>query len=126
MRALQPRALLWPAPAKPFVGTSFVGLAESVRDAKLQVTRLTASLGQQQQQQQLWGGGGRKRKTPNAAPLTPEMSPESSVRAFFEEGDGQETGHMCEALVGLVERLEGVEKGVEGLELESRNGFYLY
>lgn len=77
------------------------------------------------------GGGGsavatRKRKTPNAQPvgtLTPESSPEPERFG----GGGFRDVHVCEARDGEIgARLEALERGVEGLDLESKLGYCLY
>lgn len=64
----------------------------------------------------------RKRKTPNAAaPLTPESSPEP------ERGFREVVVHTCEAREGTIgAKLEELERGVAGLDLEGKLGYYLY
>lgn len=71
----------------------------------------------------------RKRKTPNAQPtggngllLTPESSPEPERAS-----GGFRDVHTCEAREGdLGAKLEALERDVEGLDLESKMGYYLY
>lgn len=117
IKTLHRANLVWPRPSKPFPGTSFAQIVESVKQAQSQVTELVPGLS-------LSGSGvtqlSRKRKSPNAKPgqaLTPDSSPE--VRATND-------AHYCDARRNLADNLGELGVEVEGLELESKLGYYLY
>lgn len=118
VKSLRRHKLMWPRPSKPFIGVSFVGISQSVGDAGSQLAQLVPGLS-------LNGTASvkeisRKRKTPNSEPkqaLTPDSSPE--LRATFD-------GHDCGVRGGLAEKLDELEAGVTGLELESKLGYLLY
>jgi len=129
VKTLHRQKLLWPKPAKPFLGTSFVGVADAVG--------LLSSSG---------GGGGvfeklgapvwgvkKENKVVNGhahghgqqPPLTPDASPDPA-----RHGNGNPFDfHECEArrlVDALPAELGELVKGVKGLELVSRNGYQLY
>lgn len=118
VKSLRRHKLMWPRPSKPFIGVSFVGISQSVGEAGSQLAQLVPGLS-------LNGAAGvkevsRKRKTPNSEPkqtLTPDSSPE--LRATFD-------AHDCGVRGGLAEKLDELEAGVTGLELESKLGYLLY
>lgn len=118
VKSLRRHKLMWPRPAKPFIGVSFVGISQSVGEAGSQLAQLVPGLS-------LNGSANvrevsRKRKTPNSEPkqaLTPDSSPE--LRATFD-------AHDCGVRGGLAEKLGELEAGVAGLELESKLGYLLY
>ena len=118
VKSLRRHNLMWPRPSKPFIGVSFVGISQSVGEAGSQLAQLVPGLS-------LNGAGNvreisKKRKTPNAEPkqtLTPDSSPE--LRATFDS-------HDCGVSGGLAEKLEDLQAGVTGLELESKLGYLLY
>lgn len=119
VKSLRRHKLMWPRPAKPFIGVSFVGISQSVGEAGSQLAQLVPGLS-------LNGSANvraevsRKRKTPNSEPkqaLTPDSSPE--LRATFD-------AHDCGVSRGLAEKLGELEAGVAGLELESKLGYLLY
>lgn len=111
-------SLTWPRPSRPFPGVSFAQVLESVNHAQEQVAQFVPGLS-------LNGSGinqlSRKRKSPNAKPgqgaLTPDSSPEA--RALVDV-------HDCDARRNLAEKLGELEVEVDGLELESKLGYYLY
>lgn len=111
--------LVWPRPAKPFSGISFVQVCESVKAAQAQIAQIAPglSLNNFAVQQSSLG----KRKSPNAQPehvLTPESSPEA--RATLDV-------HTCEAQRSVASALRDLEVDVKiGLDLESKLGYYLY
>ncbi|KAL2278435.1 hypothetical protein FJTKL_14370 [Diaporthe vaccinii] len=118
VKSLRRHKLMWPRPVKPFIGVSFVGISQSVGEAGSQLAQLVPGLS-------LNGAASvreisRKRKTPNAEPkqtLTPDSSPE--LRATFD-------AHDCGVRGGLAEKLDELEAGVKGLDLESKLGYLLY
>ncbi|KAK2604920.1 hypothetical protein N8I77_007811 [Diaporthe amygdali] len=118
VKSLRRHNLIWPRPSKPFIGVSFVGISQSVGEAGAQLAQLVPGLS-------LNGSANfkeisRKRKTPNSEPkqtLTPDSSPE--LRATFDT-------HNCGVRRGLEEKLDELEAGVKGLELESKLGYLLY
>lgn len=117
VKSLRRASLVWPHPVKPFPGVSFAQVVESIDHAQAQVAQFVPGLS-------LDGPGinqlSRKRKSPNAKPgqaLTPDSSPEA--RAIID-------AHNCDARRTLAGRLGDLEKEVEGLELESKFGYYLY
>ncbi|KAH8783391.1 hypothetical protein F5883DRAFT_538633 [Diaporthe sp. PMI_573] len=118
VKSLRRHKLMWPRPSKPFIGVSFVGISQAVGEAGSQLAQLVPGLS-------LNGAANvkeisRKRKTPNAEPkqaLTPDSSPE--LRATFD-------AHDCGVKGGLAEKLDELEAGVAGLELESKLGYLLY
>lgn len=118
VKSLRRHNLMWPRPSKPFIGVSFVGISQSVGEAVSQLAQLVPGLS-------LNGAANvkevsRKRKTPNSEPkqtLTPDSSPE--LRATF-------GAHDCGVRDGLAEKLDELEAGVAGLELESKLGYLLY
>lgn len=118
VKSLRRHKLMWPRPSKPFIGVSFVGISQSVGEAGSQLVQLVPGLS-------LNGAANvreisRKRKTPNSEPkqtLTPDSSPE--LRATFDT-------HDCGVRGGLAEKLDELEAGVKGLDLESKLGYLLY
>lgn len=118
VKSLRRHKLMWPRPVKPFIGVSFVGISQSVGEAGSQLAQLVPGLS-------LNGATNvreisRKRKTPNTEPkqtLTPDSSPE--LRATFD-------AHDCGVRGGLAEKLDELEAGVKGLDLESKLGYLLY
>lgn len=133
VKSLRRAKLAVPSPAqkKPSQGVRVVNVSRAVHEAQDVLTRqflVGSSFGSA-----AWGlgigAGGRKRKTPNAQPvvsrdalLTPESSPEPERAS-----SGFRDVHTCQARRGdLLERLEELERGVEGLDLESKLGYYLY
>lgn len=118
IKTLHRAKLVWPRPAKPFPGVSFVQISESVKAAQAQVAQIVPGLSLNNYALQQ---SSRKRKSPNAQPghaLTPESSPEA--RATLDV-------HTCEAQRNLAAALGELEVDVKiGLELESKLGYYLY
>lgn len=124
IKSLRRNRLAWPRPSKPFLGVSIVEISRSVREAEAQLAQLTPSLwlgspaaGGREKQRTLT----RKRKTPNAQPgqaLTPDSSPEPGA-TFDDE-------HECDARTNIAAKLGELESAVNGLELESKLGYYLY
>lgn len=117
IKSLRRARLVWPRQSKPFPGVSFAQVVESVSHAQAQVAQLVPGLS-------LNGPGihqlSRKRKSPNAKPgqaLTPDSSPEA--RATYD-------AHDCDARRSLAEKLGELKEEVDGLELESKLGYYLY
>lgn len=118
VKSLRRNKLMWPRPSKPFIGVSFVGISQSVGEAGSQLAQLVPGLS-------LNGAANvreisKKRKTPNSEPrqtLTPDSSPE--LRATFD-------AHDCGVRGGLAEKLDELEAGVKGLDLESKLGYLLY
>lgn len=117
IKSLRRASLVWPRPVKPFLGVSFAQVVESVNHAEAQVAQFVPGLS-------LNGSGinqqSRKRKSPNAKPgqaLTPDSSPEA--RATYD-------AHDCDARRNLAEKLGELEGQLDGLELESKLGYYLY
>lgn len=117
IKSLRKASLVWPRPLRPFPGVSFVQVVEAINHAQVQVAQFVPGLS-------LNGSGinqlSRKRKSPNAKPgqaLTPDSSPEA--RATYD-------AHDCDARRNLAEELGGLEEEVQGLELESKLGYYLY
>lgn len=119
IKTLSRRKLVWPRPARPFVGVSFVEIVEAVRGAQAQVARLAPGL---LLDDPVRAQKTRKSRSHNAQPghaLTPESSPEAGAAL-----DGRE--HECAGRTDLTERLGELGAAVEGLELESKLGFCLY
>lgn len=117
IKSLRRTSLAWPRPVKPFPGVSFAQVVESVSHAQAQVIQFVPGLSLNEPGiNQL----SRKRKSPNAKPgqaLTPDSSPEARATIDI---------HDCDARRILAGTLGDLEKAVEGLELESRFGYYLY
>ncbi|KAI3397515.1 hypothetical protein diail_10607 [Diaporthe ilicicola] len=121
VKSLRRHDLIWPGPSKPFIGVSFVGISQSVGEAGAQLAQLAQlvpglSLNGSASAKEV----SRKRKTPNSEPkqaLTPDSSPE--LRATLDT-------HDCGVRGGLAEKLDELEAGVKGLELESSLGYLLY
>lgn len=119
IKTLHRASLAWPRPSKPFPGVSFAQIVESVHQAQAQVAhQFVPGLSS------LDGSGitqtSRKRKSPNEQPgqaLTPESSPEARPRI---------DSHDCDARRNLADSLGDLGVEVQGLELESKLGYYLY
>lgn len=118
-----------PAAKKPLLlGTRALDVSRAVRAAQDVLARQFAASSINSFGPPSWGllptatTTNRKRKTPNAAaPLTPESSPEP------ERGIREVVVHTCEAREGTIgAKLEELERGVEGLDLEGKLGYYLY
>lgn len=120
IKTLHRANLVWPRPSKPFAGISFTQIVEAVRQAQAQVAQFIIpglSLNESRTSQHT----SRKHKSPNAHPeqqaLTPDSSPEALAASDV---------HECDAQSNLAEKLRELEAEVEGLELESKLGYYLY
>lgn len=121
VKTLRRHKLIWPRPPKPFTGISFVGVAESVEQAQVQMSQLAPGL-LLTTPTHIQNLG--KRKSPNAKPrqaLTPESTPDASPVARASPDT-----HECDATTDLTERLGGLEADFDGLPLESKLGFCLY
>lgn len=117
IKTLQQQNLVWPRPLRPFPGVSFAQIRDAVSQAQARVAQFVPGLS-------LNGSGidqkSLKRKSPNARPgqaLTPESSPEAGATLG---------AHECDTRSDLAERLHKLEGEVDGLELESKLGYYLY
>ena len=124
IKTLHKPRLVWPRPAKPFVGVSHSAVVDAVNSsAEFRPRETVPVVG-------LWGTPvnvtklpNRKRKSPVEQPITPESSPEPAPRSR-----SSLDSHVCDArkLVRRLEGLDGLEEGIVGLELESERGFKLY
>ncbi len=131
IKTLHKTQAVWPRPAKPFVGISHAGIVAAVNGSVQLQWR--AGKAEREEGVDLWGvkvNGtttgekvNRKRKTPAQQPITPESSPEPVSRSV----SSFET-HQCDArkLVGGLDKLDGLEDVIVGLELESSLGYRLY
>lgn len=136
VKSLRRARLGFPRPARPWPGVSLLDVSRAVGQAQDALARQLVHLGPS------WGLLGAptvapaattvtgKRKTPNAQPVGPSsllLTPESSPEPERAAGGGFRDVHTCEARDGYVgARLEELERGVEGLDLESKLGYYLY
>ncbi|KAJ4416418.1 hypothetical protein N0V82_006760 [Gnomoniopsis sp. IMI 355080] len=120
IKTLRRASLAWPRPSEPFPGVSYAQIVECVNQAQAQVAdQFVPGLSS------LNGSGAaqkisRKRKSPNAQPgqaLTPESSPEARPTV---------DSHDCGARRKLADSLSELGVEVQGLELESKLGYYLY
>ncbi|KAK3938469.1 hypothetical protein QBC46DRAFT_390178 [Diplogelasinospora grovesii] len=112
---------------KPYAGVSFAALVGSIGSVQSQLRSSSSPA------EQLWGNAlgvqqtqpsaGRKRRGPVQQELTPESSPEPAPLAppttSFDT-------HYCEARKLSETDLDALAEHVEGLDLESSLGYYLY
>jgi hypothetical protein len=116
IKMLHRNGLIWPQPLKPFDGISIGIITNAVRD--IQSKKWFS-------ERQPWSSPGRateksrKRKNPNAG-LAPVPTPDSLPNPILSEA------HDCGVSNLILPELDAIEADVEGLELESRHGYYLY
>ncbi|KAJ9149236.1 hypothetical protein NKR23_g4332 [Pleurostoma richardsiae] len=122
LKTLRRDKLAWPSPTKPFSGISFGTVQTAVSDFQTQVSKLESAPWQTQStvREQT-----RKRKTPNTHPAqgpTPDSSPELATLSLSFSADV----HNCKEKIAMQSKLETIGSRVQGLELESSRGHYLY
>ena len=112
-----PSRLLWPQPAKPFLGTSYATIVSTIQEVNESAVRHSTARAIPSY------GLAKKRKVPHfpEAPPSPESSPEPVARyGLLAEPD---EGPAPDIFGAALEKL-GAE--VKGLDLESSLGYYLY
>ncbi len=110
-----PSRLLWPQPVKPFRDISYSTISETVREVHESASRLVTARTVSNLDL------GKKRKTPHfpEAPPSPESSPEPvSRRGILETSES-----VPDVFGAALEKLGGA---INGLDLESSLGYYLY